>query len=421
MSEDSSVGVKSAEPSAAVSMSDDDRQLVEEAARVVARLGRTLESIVEDPDDVVTFLSLDPIYRLLPDERCTMTPISKEIPTIGPATVALLDSHGVTHAFDILQAMNRANVTPSIPGMGPAKWSVLLKWAKEQRPDVKRLECANFLYMLRTSVSTTVQSEPQGESDDWESSSEAGLRYLDDRWRSPKLEFDWDFAKFGGERAAYLANAFGIMAPQRIRESIIKKNPRSSLNPNHPDYLSDSRCPWATQVVATNQDAQVVVANNELTHIPKVLPMIGPGTLVLLAQHGVTTAYDVLAPDRPDIPGVGPAKWAVLKEWASQQSPDTEQVARAWELKAKRDAEPWTRAFAIVKWLLAASVVWFIVTIVKSHIEDASPVNAVTTSSSSVADSGMIASGAMPQTDSSTSLPLPATPPSRPHHRRHHD
>jgi hypothetical protein len=420
MSEDSSVGVTSAEPSAAVSMSDDDRQLVEEAARVVARLGRTLESIVEDPDDVVTFLSLDPIYRLLPDERRAMTPISKEIPTIGPATVALLDSHGVTHAFDILQAMNRANVTPSIPGMGPAKWSVLLKWAKEQRPDVKRLECANFLYMLRTSVSTTVQSEPQGVSDDWESSTEAGLRYLDDRWRSPKLEFDWEFAKFGSERAAYLANVFGISTPQRIRESIIKKNPRSSLNPNHPDYLSNSRCPWATRVVAIDQEAQVV-ASNELTPIPKVLPMIGPGTLVLLAQHGVKTAYDVLAPYRPDIPGVGPTKWAVLKEWASQQSPDTEQAARAWELKAKRDAEPLTRAFAIVKWLLAAAVVWFVVAMVKSRIKEASPVNAATTSSSAVVDSGMSASDAMRQTDSSAPQPLPATPPSRPHHRRHHD
>ncbi len=53
--------------------------------------------------------------------------------------------------------------------------------------------------------------------------------------------------------------------------------------------------------------------------IPEGLPTIGKATLILLRQHGVDDAFAVITADddkRQAVPGVGPAKWAVLDHWA---------------------------------------------------------------------------------------------------------
>jgi hypothetical protein len=54
------------------------------------------------------------------------------------------------------------------------------------------------------------------------------------------------------------------------------------------------------------------------TLIPGNLPSIGKATLTLLRSKGVETARDIYdrgAEGHTNIPGLGPAKWAVLEDW----------------------------------------------------------------------------------------------------------
>ena len=68
----------------------------------------------------------------------------------------------------------------------------------------------------------------------------------------------------------------------------------------------------------------------ELTSIPAGLPTMDPTTCALLSQHGVVSAYDVLNVNRrpyvpgvvPDVPGIAPAQWTALTEWARRQHRD---------------------------------------------------------------------------------------------------
>jgi len=61
------------------------------------------------------------------------------------------------------------------------------------------------------------------------------------------------------------------------------------------------------------------------TPIPSTLPQIGPGTLAILRANGITDSIGVLflptfelrtAAKLADIPGIGPARTAILREWA---------------------------------------------------------------------------------------------------------
>lgn len=64
--------------------------------------------------------------------------------------------------------------------------------------------------------------------------------------------------------------------------------------------------------------------------IPDNLPSIGKATVVLLRQKGVSTAYDVLnrgEAGHDGIPGLGPAKWAVLWDWAYNNADIHERMA----------------------------------------------------------------------------------------------
>jgi hypothetical protein len=56
-----------------------------------------------------------------------------------------------------------------------------------------------------------------------------------------------------------------------------------------------------------------------MSSIPSGLPTIGPASVILLSQQGINSAADVLrrGTDGHDgLPGMGPAKWAVLWQWA---------------------------------------------------------------------------------------------------------
>lgn len=56
-----------------------------------------------------------------------------------------------------------------------------------------------------------------------------------------------------------------------------------------------------------------------MPEIPSGLPSLGQATLVLLRQWGVATAKDVILrgiTGHEGLPGLGPAKWAVLWDWA---------------------------------------------------------------------------------------------------------
>lgn len=63
------------------------------------------------------------------------------------------------------------------------------------------------------------------------------------------------------------------------------------------------------------------LAGQEASWSPGVprLPLIGEGTLAVLRSHGIGTARDLLAASSHlgAIPGIGPAKRAVLLGWAS--------------------------------------------------------------------------------------------------------
>lgn len=53
--------------------------------------------------------------------------------------------------------------------------------------------------------------------------------------------------------------------------------------------------------------------------IPAGLPTIGKATMTLLRSKGVSTAWQVISAGEDGyraVPGLGPAKWAVLRDWA---------------------------------------------------------------------------------------------------------
>lgn len=75
-----------------------------------------------------------------------------------------------------------------------------------------------------------------------------------------------------------------------------------------------------------------------MTPIPSGLPSIGPATLTQLRRGGVATAFDVIKPTRPSVEGVGPARWAVLEDWAERQAPDRARLDAAKPLRAARHA-----------------------------------------------------------------------------------
>ncbi len=75
-----------------------------------------------------------------------------------------------------------------------------------------------------------------------------------------------------------------------------------------------------------------------MTPIPSGLPTIGPATMTLLRMNRVTTAFDVLKPTRPSVENVGPARWAVLEDWAKAQAPDRGRLRAAQILQRARDA-----------------------------------------------------------------------------------
>ena len=57
-----------------------------------------------------------------------------------------------------------------------------------------------------------------------------------------------------------------------------------------------------------------------MSSIPSGLPTIGPASVILLSQQGINSAADVLRrgiDGHEGLPGMGPAKWAVLWQWAS--------------------------------------------------------------------------------------------------------
>ncbi len=56
-----------------------------------------------------------------------------------------------------------------------------------------------------------------------------------------------------------------------------------------------------------------------MTTIPDGLPTIGKATIILLRQNGFETAMSLIeagSEGHARVPGVGPAKWAVLLDWA---------------------------------------------------------------------------------------------------------
>lgn len=57
-----------------------------------------------------------------------MPDIPEGLPTIGKATLTLLRSQGVTDALSVVR--RGASGYEGIPGLGPAKWSVLTEWAR---------------------------------------------------------------------------------------------------------------------------------------------------------------------------------------------------------------------------------------------------------------------------------------------------
>ena len=81
-------------------------------------------------------------------------------------------------------------------------------------------------------------------------------------------------------------------------------------------------------------------------NIPDGIPQIGPATLALLRQKGIRTNLDVLyhsfpEPYKPaslrDIPGVGPGREALLREWAQTVPLSADEEAAASAALALRD------------------------------------------------------------------------------------
>lgn len=87
--------------------------------------------------------------------------------------------------------------------------------------------------------------------------------------------------------------------------------------------------------------------NTESQPIPEGLPSIGPATLTVLRRNGYATARDVLntameQQEPPSIAGVGPARWAVVLDWAegALSMAEREALLRAsFERNAKSTAE----------------------------------------------------------------------------------
>jgi hypothetical protein len=86
----------------APSVSDDVRDLVTCTERLLALRGTNLNSVVYDPMSPKDDFDIESVFRLLPEEAREMTPIPSGLPSIGPATLTLLRSSGISTAYDIL-------------------------------------------------------------------------------------------------------------------------------------------------------------------------------------------------------------------------------------------------------------------------------------------------------------------------------
>lgn len=110
-----------------------------DTARIYAGLGLRVEQFEAVGEPVH-----ERINQLSEQERAVLTPISPELPTIGPGTLALLRKHDVRFAFDVLKKPR-----PAVEGVGPARWAVLEEWAREQARDRASLEAREPLHMAR--------------------------------------------------------------------------------------------------------------------------------------------------------------------------------------------------------------------------------------------------------------------------------
>jgi hypothetical protein len=91
--------------------------------------------------------------------------------------------------------------------------------------------------------------------------------------------------------------------------------------------------------------------------IPNDLPQIGPGTLALLRSKGYFTNHDILFESHArrtvleTLPGIGPARAALLREWASNSDPNFSlllgyALLTPWILQAYlTDQDPQVRQF----------------------------------------------------------------------------
>lgn len=102
-------------------------------------------------------------------------------------------------------------------------------------------------------------------------------------------------------------------------------------------------------------------------NIPDNIPQVGPATLAILRQRGVITNLDILYTRFPErlrpfgdseeggvlraIPGIGPGREALLREWARQVPLTTDETQRKTQWSAKQardDAERAARRSAAV-------------------------------------------------------------------------
>lgn len=137
-------------PVPASDLSDEERLLLADTARLLARYGKTLETVVLDPFEPDEEFDIETVFEPVDDERGALTRVPLGLPSIGPATVTLLEQCGVATAYDVLNLVrvHRDDAPSRLNGVGPARWAVLLKWAKQQKPDLARLAAATFAERL---------------------------------------------------------------------------------------------------------------------------------------------------------------------------------------------------------------------------------------------------------------------------------